>query len=190
MTPEIEGRLKELNEDRIEQSDDSFTLVETGGGQARCNVKVSAPAILFKNLDKWELDCFKQKKCADYAMIKKSEGGYSLHLFELKKTVGPKEWLKIIQQFTGAFLRSEMIAGFLRIPLCGVHVYTAYREEKMNVSSTIVLHSAISNGEKRECMEAWGKNSFDIHCFGERISCENNQIVLDQDGNGNIEAVR
>jgi hypothetical protein len=189
MTPEIKSRLKELNEARIEQSDDGFTLSEERVKQVRCRIKVAVPAILLKNLDKWELNCFKQKKCADYAMIKKEENGYSLHLFELKKTIRSTEWLKILQQFTGAFLRAEMIANFLNIPLCGVHVYTVYREERMNVTPPILLRSAISNGQERENIGSWGKSGVNICCFGTSIKCCNHKIVLDKNGNESIEEI-
>jgi hypothetical protein len=187
MTPEIKNRIRELNEAYIEQldeSDGSFVLSENGAGQIRCQIKVLAPAILLKNLDKWKLNCFKQKKCADYAMIKRTADGYSLHLFELKTTVGRTEWLEILQQFIGAFLRAKMVASFLCIPLCDVHVYTVYRKKKTN-TQPIVPRSAISNGKEREQINAWEEDSVNLRCFGTYINCRNHRILLGQNDDEN-----
>jgi hypothetical protein len=121
--------------------------------------------------------------------IEQSEEGFILQEKDkLKKTVGQHEWQKILHQFTGAFLRSDMIASFLHIPICDIHVYTACREIKTSsANSTILLRNANSNKEIRDSMTGWEKSDIDICCFGARISCKNHRIVLDQNGNGCME---
>ncbi|MDR3205359.1 MAG: hypothetical protein LBV23_11590 [Deltaproteobacteria bacterium] len=189
MTPKIKSRLNELNKALIEQSNEGFTLSEKGEEQISCRVKLAVPAILLKNLDKWEFKLFNKMRCADYAIIKKEENGYSLHLFELKKTIKPTDMVKIMQQFTGAFLRAEMIAKFLNIHLYKYYTYIIYLKEKNKTTNPIDYRNAISNRQNREDINSWGKDSVNIYCFDTSIKCYNYKIILKQNSKESIDEV-
>jgi hypothetical protein len=190
----VQNRLKELHAEYFGQSESNFTLEEMKKeGKVVVEVQLSQSAILLKQLDnKWRLHCFQTGTCADYAMIQQDTGGYSLHIFELKKTVDREEWKEHIQrQFTGAYLRAEMIGGFLHtVPFTNVNVYTAYQKDKINRNDnkeTIATRADISNKAARDdIIRTWNSKQIVLKSLGSEVICNNHHIRLDENGNGKI----
>ncbi|MCL6454970.1 MAG: hypothetical protein K6T78_15285 [Alicyclobacillus sp.] len=116
-----------------------FTVEENSQqGQARIQVQVHNPCLCFHRIDQRKFEYVKEKRCADSVVMEiLPTHGWRLHIFELKKRVGHKEWLHIVQQFQGAFLRALALAGILGFgdPV-STTCYTGFRQDAMQSSAT------------------------------------------------------
>lgn len=131
---ELQKRLDLLNDDLVQVSDSQLHLVEKREqGIADLELNLTNPCILFKDLENRKLDYFKNKKCADYVLYEKKNEKWFLHIFEMKRSVGEKEWKKTKEQFKGAMQNALAIAGFLGIEMNmeDISVYSVYRNDKL-----------------------------------------------------------
>lgn len=121
-------------EKKVEYSNEVLHLTEKGAGQADVEVDLSNPCILFKDLEKRKLKYFKNDMCADYVLFEYEGQCWTIHIFELKRTVKTKEWEHIKRQFAGALQNALALAGVLNfdVDLNQVHLYTAYRNDLIN----------------------------------------------------------
>ncbi len=133
---EIQKRIDLLRQECIDDSDKQLILTEKSEpGAAELQLDLQYRCILFKNLDKHKLGYFKNEKCADYIVFENREKSWTLHIFELKRTVTGRKWENEIKdQFRGAMQNALAIAGFMgiSIELSQIRLYTAYRNDKIN----------------------------------------------------------
>ncbi|MCM1106185.1 MAG: hypothetical protein NC355_04495 [Blautia sp.] len=133
---ELEERLGMMDKNLHMESDHDVQLEELSPeGKCRLTVYLKEPCILFIKLEKHKLGYFTNKKCADYILFEKNGQGWTLHVFELKRTVKETTWEEIIKyQFQGAMQNAMAIAGFLGIPISyqQTRFYTAYRSDRIN----------------------------------------------------------
>lgn len=118
----------------VEISDQSFHLIEKDeSGKADLQIDLSAPCILFRDLENKKLQYFKNQKCADYVMFEKVEDTWCIHIFEFKRTVTPQKWEDIKLQFAGALQNALALEGVLDVDvkLEQVRLYTVYRNDKI-----------------------------------------------------------
>jgi hypothetical protein len=186
MMDDYKLRLTEIEELLIEQSENEFILTEEGEGEAKISVVLSRPSLLLCKIDRWKFSWLKRKKCADYAVLEKHDGYWVLHIFELKKTVDLKEWMRMCEQFAGAYLRAEAVAGFVRVTISGVKVYPCYRNDKFGSSSdTICLRVANTDRQQRETISAWNTGKANIGVFA-GVPCEIVKFRLDGNNSGRL----
>ncbi len=108
----------------------------------------------------------------------------SLHIVELKKTVGFDEWSKTKEQFKGALIAAMAIKGILEIKVKGVYLYTAYREDKIKTvdDSAFVLNGQPPSKELNE----WTTNIVTLE--GSEHRFKHRKIELDKEtGFGEID---
>ncbi|MDR3237223.1 MAG: hypothetical protein LBT84_01835 [Spirochaetia bacterium] len=196
---DVQMRLQAIQNDffqRFSQSDNEaneITLTETekntGSSPAtKCCVTITGSnnAIVFHSLDRCKFNWLIQPKCADHIIMEHINCGWILHIFELKNSVKKDTWFNIYEQFKGAYLRAEAIAGFLHITFNKVKVYICYQLDKFSESSLAAIRASLNNEKKREILDYWEKNELHLDCFEgkNKVRCEKIKIQLDQNGNG------
>lgn len=154
---ELQKRLDLLDSHLIVISDSQIHIDEKREqGRADLTLNLQNPCILFMGLEEHRLGYFKNKKCADHVMFEQKENDWILHIFEMKRSVGEKEWKKIKEQFRGAIQNALALAGFLdiTIDLNRVCVYSVYRNDKLNdVSNPVKLRYQMHDREPRKWAE-------------------------------------
>jgi hypothetical protein len=191
---EIKQRLNEIDKMFIEESTESFILEETEKeGKAKIILSLSNYSLLCKNIDKQHFEWLKQKRCADYIIMEKKNEEWVLHIFEFKKTITKEKWvMDIYEQFKGAYPRALSIAGFLKINICKVIVYSCYRDEEMTEKkitnsniNTNFIRLLIDDKRKRDVLGYWHKDNLVLNIF-EGIECDNKKIKLDNNGDADV----
>ncbi|MDR0764053.1 MAG: hypothetical protein LBE65_00465 [Synergistaceae bacterium] len=184
------ARLSEINKDRYEESDKEFILEETEKeGRARYHLSISIPSLLFKKLDeKWGFDFLKRKKCADHIVFElKSADKCALHIFELKRTITKKTWLRIVEQYNGAYVRGEVIAAFLGLKIEKTTVNACFKEDKLKqCHETITPRAEISDAKLRKALKIRSDEEIDLNCVGGigGIHCVHKKNILYENGEG------
>lgn len=154
---ELQKRLDLLDSHLIFISDSQIHIDEKREqGRADLTLNLQNPCILFRGLEDHMLGYFKNKKCADHVLFEQKDNDWILHIFEMKRSVGEKEWKKIKEQFRGAIQNALALAGFLNITvdLNRVCVYSVYRNDKLNdVSNPVKLRYQMHDRVQREWPE-------------------------------------
>lgn len=85
--------------------------------RSKKELKLNHPCILFKDLEKKKLRYFKNQMCSDYVLFEyiDQDDNWRIHIFELKRSVGEKEWNRIKKQFMGALQNALALAGVLDV---------------------------------------------------------------------------
>lgn len=175
----------------VEISDQSFHLIETNkDGEADLRVDVSAPCILFRDLENKKLQYFKNQKCADYVVLELTGDIWCMHIFEFKRTVTSKEWEHTKVQFAGALQNALALAGVLDvdIKLEQVQLYTAYRNDKIRDAANpakqrLQMHDRQSETSSTKDQD-WNQQMVTID-FPGIVHLEHYKIQLDiEDGTG------
>lgn len=158
---------------KVEYSNEVLHLTEKGAGQADVEVGLSNPCILFKDLEKRKLKYFKNDMCADYVLFEYKGQYWTIHIFELKRTVKTKEWEHIKRQFSGALQNALALAGVLdfNVDLKQVHLYTAYRNDLINneadpVAIRCEMHEK-KHDEERPRDDDWNNEFISLDFLGE-----------------------
>lgn len=158
---ELQKRLDLLEGDLVLTSDSRLHLQEKREqGVADLTLNLQNPCILFRDLEHKKLEYFKNKKCADYVLYEQRDGGWMLHIFELKRTISEKHWLIMKEQFKGAIQNSLAIAGFLgiEVDMHNICVYSVYRNDKLKDYSNpaklrFQMHHPKCSGISEECKD-------------------------------------
>lgn len=187
----ISRRISCLDKNLIDCSDKGLHIIEKEqSGFADIALKFENPCIGFKNIEKNSYAYFNHKNVADYLLFERKSDTWYLHIFELKKTVKEKEWLKIKEQFLGGLLNGVCLAGFLGISLDkkNIILYTAYRNDRIkNTTNPLSLradiNSSIKTGinakEKDTDILDWLNGEVVINTY-ESFVCRHIKIQLDE----------
>jgi len=86
---------------------------------------------------------------------------YRLHLFELKRKIGMKNWQGAYEQFHGTLLRCQMVADLLGVNFdpC-IHLYTVYHQD--NNTDTVMIR----NPKPYKIEQDWFHNRCDLTPHG------------------------
>ncbi len=188
---ELEKRLDMLDGNLVCVSDSQIHLIEKREqGAADLTLNLQNPCILFQGLEDHKLGYFTNPKCADFALYEQNKDGWMLHIFELKRSVGEKEWGKMKLQFKGAIQNALAIAGFLdiKISLDRICVYSVYRNDKLKrffnpVSLRFQMHEKEERTCPKDCQDWNGKGA--ILNFLGKDKFKHNKIPLNvEDGTG------
>ena len=90
----LQKRIDLLDQNLVLVSDCEVHLTEKGEGKADLTLHLQNPCILFCGLEDHKLGYFKNQKCADYVLYECSGGQWSVHIFELKRTMSESSWKK------------------------------------------------------------------------------------------------
>lgn len=174
---DIQKRIDLLNGGLIEISQVQVHLDEKNEeGFADLQLKLNNPCILFRDLENKKLQYFKNKMCSDYVMFEyvKKDNDWRVHIFELKRSVGGKEWKRIKKQFMGALQNALALAGVLDIcvNLEKVSVYTVFRNDKLNQSMNPArlkrrMYERETDGRDKECMD-WNDEKLILDFLGDK----------------------
>lgn len=176
----------------VEISNQLFHLTEKGQGEADLGIHLSRPCILFRNLENKKMQYFKNKKCADYVLFENNEERWSIHIFELKRSVSADEWKKIKIQFAGALQNALALAGVLGISveLNNIELYTVYRNDKLNdAANPARLRCNMHKQENRQKTDYrdWNESTITIDFVG-NVAAKHHKIKLDiESGTGECE---
>lgn len=172
---EIRNRLDLLDKNVVDESDTQLHLMETrNDGAADLLLDLHYPCILFKKLEDKKLKYFLNDHCADYVMYEYRDNVWIPHIFELKRSIGTKEWDKIKKQFAGAMQNALAIAGFLGIDadVANFRVYSVYRNDKLNdYANPAKAHYKIHMkcGERAKPEESdWNQEKLELDFIGKR----------------------
>ncbi|MDR1964385.1 MAG: hypothetical protein LBQ50_11445 [Planctomycetaceae bacterium] len=154
---------KQLWKHRIMENEDS----------GKMNLTVIIPDRFLRiDLPRQNVFFLKNQKCADGVIWEYlKEKCYRLHLFEMKRTMKPQTWIKIKEQFHGAYLRCRMIANLLEWDIDKyVALYTVfYRDmfEHTSIEGTdfVFEHISTNTNVVREKLE-WDSDQCDIRQLG------------------------
>lgn len=188
---ELQKRLDLLDGNLVFTSDSQIHLKEKREqGKADLTLNLKNPCILFQGLEDHRLGYFRNQKCADHLLFEQKSDGWMLHIFELKRSVGEKEWKKMKDQFRGAIQNALALAGFLDITvdMDEICVYSVYRNDKLNdVSNPVKLRYQMYDREQRKCAEDcqdWNEDEVLLN-FLNIEKLKHNKIPLDvEDGTG------
>lgn len=151
---ELQKRLDLLDSHLIVISDSQIHIDEKREqGRADLTLNLQNPCILFRGLENHKLGYFRNQKCADHVLFEQKDNVWILHIFEMKRSVGEKEWKTIKEQFRGAIQNALALAGVLDITvdLNKVCVYSVYRNDKLNdVSNPVKLRYQMHDREQRK----------------------------------------
>ena len=181
----VQKKIGLLDNNLVKVSSENLHIVEKkSGGEADLTVKLKNPSILFEKLEEKKLGYFINKCCADNVLFEYKNEKWILHIFELKRSVGKSDWGKIKLQFRGALQNAFALSGLLgiKIQMQDIHVYTAYRNDKLNHQANSVKQRVQMYGkEDSELVEArkeWNATqiSFDVD---ETYVCKHTKIKLD-----------
>ncbi len=102
------------------------------------------------------------------------DDNWRIHIFELKRSVGEKEWGRIKKQFMGALQNALALAGVLDVcvNLGNVYVYTVFRNDKLNQSMNPVrlrqrMYERVSAQSGRGCTD-WNEEKLIFDFLGEK----------------------
>lgn len=176
--PSVDARLKLFNAAKINQSNSCLVISETDkGGQGDVELKLSSPCISFEKMADNRLKYFKSDRSADGLIFEYKAGTWYVHIFELKTSLGFKQWHHAVDQICYSLMNALAIAGVLNITFSfeNVSTYIVYSEEdvceKYNRHSSANALSARSgmrdqNNRRLEALSLryWVSNSI---CFPE-----------------------
>lgn len=111
---------------------EDFSIDETASdGRGQVNLSSKYPCIHVMRMDKHVFPVLKNQKCADHLVLlhDPERNAWSLHIFELTKTVSNSRWQdKILPQFSGGLANAWAISGVLRLPrFSAVTAHCCYR---------------------------------------------------------------
>ncbi|MCC8047412.1 MAG: hypothetical protein LIP12_18320 [Clostridiales bacterium] len=187
-TAQVEKRLEELDKNLVECSEDSFHLIERKKeGEAELTVKLQNASILFKSLEDKKLQYFEIKKCADFVLFECKDDVWYVHIFEMKRSIGPKSWETVKEQFAGALLNALALAGALGImfQLTHIIVYSCYRNDKIDDSANPAKQRLRMSDVRERSPEVrepgldWRNEYLLITLKRDVISCLHRKIKLD-----------
>lgn len=128
-------------------------------------------------------------KCADHAVFVYDEKRmeWSLHIIEMKTTIGNDTWLKAVRQFQGALLRAYAIAGLMQFyRFLRIYTYCAFP----NLPPSLIDEKANRGGLGRHSKEyPWDKETIKLEKFP-GLEVHNRSIRLDSKGRGEIPALQ
>jgi hypothetical protein len=184
----VAQRLSCLDCKLYKQSDKKFSITETiKDGEAELHVNLRNAAIHFENVDERRWPYLTHKNCADAIVFQYADGRWILHIFELKRTIRSDSWKAMQKQFDGAFLNALVMAGFLKIDIDDITVYSCFREDKLTKpKESIEVRNATGNRNCRNIIESWKRSDYRLNCC-ETILCRHIKTQLDERGIGTIE---
>ncbi|MCD7812815.1 MAG: hypothetical protein LUH20_01955 [Lachnospiraceae bacterium] len=194
----MKKRLGELDKNLVEYSDDSLHLIEDSTeGKADLELKLQMPCILFKHLEDKKLQYFLIEKCADFVVLEYKNDDWFVHIFEMKRTIRPKSWETIKEQFAGAILNALALTGIFSIGLhlSNVMVYSCYRNDKIDDSTNPAKQrlrmTDVTERSSETQMSAsdtdWNEEFLLIPLSQDTVRCHHQKIKLDvETGKGNF----
>lgn len=139
------------------EAGDKITFIETGkGGEGACTLKSTAPT-LFINAKKGNfVSILKNQKCAEAAFLTLQQDNEMLAMLEMKSSLSKKEWMKVLQQYSGMYLCTKAVLGILQMqePQT-IKAYIAYRQEDITEDPNSYILNKVGVGQKDPVLEAW-----------------------------------
>lgn len=184
----LDRRKTHLDRDHVCEVTSPHVISERNeSGRASLECVFEGPALRFKLDGGDNFPGLSTRKCADAVLVLDPWGtAPHIHIIELKRTVKPREWEEIKQQFYGALLRTAALASLCAMELSSVSCYVAYREEKMT------LDPILAKGQAHvEALREWQRER-PLHLSGIRAERVNlRQIRLGSDsGRGHLDLRR
>lgn len=159
-----------------------LSVVETEeAGQSKLEVLLPQAGVLFQYSSKIHF-IFKNKRRADGILFVKSAKRWDLFVIELKKTVKPKEWQKIKEQWHGAWLHAMALSGVLGASLSGnIRFVVAFQNDRIIKESPNPVFLKMSGKTFPQGVVEWGKGKVVLEELGE-VAFE--KVQLDERGEG------
>lgn len=157
-------------------------------GYANLKVKITQPCIGVGYLEKAHWGYMDYCKISDGLVIENKEGIYSIHIFELKKTVKSSSWSKAKMQWAGTLLYALMICGFLGITVDfeKVFLYLGYRYNKLSEQQDavpIMARAALGDRKPGKGALEWEKDKITLEIL-DGVTCPYYKVQLDEEGEG------
>lgn len=180
----LQKRMDLLDQNLVLISESEAHLTEKGEGEADLTLHLQNPCILFRGLEDHKLGYFKNQKCADYALFECRCGQWSVHIFELKRTMSESNWKQTKEQFKGAMQNMLALAGFLgiQVDLERVNVYSVFRNDKIKdfsspVRQRLKMHRRENITDSKECLD-WESQEIELDFLG-RHTYPHRKVSLD-----------
>lgn len=150
-------------------------------GYARLSLDLGGKGVLFQYPQNNNF-VFSNKKRADGILFLQRENGWEVLIIELKKTVKMKEWMKIKEQWHGAWLHALALSGVLEVSFIRPPRFlVAYRKDGIdeNAPDPILLKSP----ENAQAFFEWGDGRAVLNEIGEVLF---EKAPLDEEGRGSL----
>lgn len=152
------------------------------GGEAELTLHLTRDGVLFQyphNID----FIFSNKKRADGILFVQADKCWELLIVELKRTVRHKEWMKIKEQWHGAWLHALALSGLLEAPFTRTPRFlVAYRKDAIgeDTPDPVLLKSP----ENALAFKEWTEGSAVLNEIG---STTFEKARLDESGKGEVQ---
>lgn len=152
-------------------------------GEAKLQINLDREGVLFRYPHDIHFVFANRKRADGILFVSGDEAAWDLCIVELKKTVKPKEWKKIKEQWHGAWLHALALSGVLEAPLSGkITFMAACREDRIaeNSPNPVLLKRG---GPDLEAYEEWQKGQALLRELG-LVAFK--KIDLDEEGMGTV----
>lgn len=186
---EIDERFKLLNADicRFHGAGISFSISETASeGAAEVSIKGGTlPCFHIGQMDKRTFPVLADRKCADHLVFvfDPRTQEWTLHIFEMKKTVSRTKWEKeILLQLEGGLANACAVMGVLRcLGFKEIHVHCCYRRNG-DEASPVYQKAELGKPAPRDWL-----NEPVVFASFPRITARNAPVKLDENGKGQFD---
>lgn len=194
MFPEdVRKKLDFFNKDKYTIATEEVDLKEKKKyGEVCLKCKLNKDTLIFMEPEKNTLPYLDEKikyakACQDKFLFElDTDDKWILHVMEFKRTIDTSSISKSKRQFVMGIYNARALAGFLNMQVKEIHIYSAYRNDKIESmdDSLIQIRSMNMDPEALKIIREWkkGKCSLDLDSRNSVFSHE--KIRLDQDGKG------
>lgn len=190
----IQEKLVFFNKEKYIIDDTVVELKEKSkAGKACLTCKLNKETLIFMDPEKNTLPYLDEsiksaKACADKFLFElDTDEKWILHVIEFKKTINTDSINKSKRQFVMGIYNARALAGFLNMQLKEIHIYSAYRNDRIDSiqdDSLIQMRSANIDPETLRIIWEWKKGKCTLNLDSEETTFVHEKIQLDQDGNG------
>lgn len=126
---------------------------------------------------------FSMQKRVDHIVFEReAENQWTIHLIEMKTTVGMKTWQEIKGKFRASLLLAEAVAAMLDLNVNNVKMYTTF--ENVNLKSDPYAPVSRRGNVGRKMIrpeDEWNGRDFTLN-LGERIFFQHKPVKVERDG--------
>lgn len=180
----------------LEESQSYCLREEKESGKSALNVRLEGNNLCISDFDnKRKCNFLKpdgklgMQKSVDHIIFQKKEKGWTLHLLEMKSSVGNETWKSIKQKVRTSYLTACALAIFLGIDIQDTYVYTTYETDKFNKVSGTTNPKAYTPLLGKAAVdfkaEEWDKNIINITIY-DKVTFPHKGIRMTRSSNGEI----